>query len=94
MLKVVLQMYSKMPTKPKICIFFRFGLPTIGKVCVECCLHECFIHINPFCILETPKQVLLQNSEDPDEMSHNVASHQGLHRLLILKIMIYSDEKM
>ena len=22
-------MYSKMPTKPKICIFFRFGLPTI-----------------------------------------------------------------
>ena len=21
-------MYSKMPTKPKICIFFRFGLPT------------------------------------------------------------------
>ena len=28
LLKVVLQMYSKMPTKPKICIFFRFGLPT------------------------------------------------------------------
>ena len=26
MLKVVLQMYSKMPTKPKICIFFQFGL--------------------------------------------------------------------
>ena len=24
-------MYSKMPTKPKICIFFRFGLPTISK---------------------------------------------------------------
>ena len=23
-------MYSKMPTKPKICIFFQFGLPTIG----------------------------------------------------------------
>ena len=22
-------MYSKMPTKPKICIFFQFGLPTI-----------------------------------------------------------------
>ena len=22
-------MYSKMPTKPKISIFFRFGLPTI-----------------------------------------------------------------
>ena len=21
-------MYSKMPTKPKICIYFRFGLPT------------------------------------------------------------------
>ena len=29
MLKVVKQMYSKMPTKPKICIFFRFGLPTM-----------------------------------------------------------------
>ena len=24
-------MYSKMPTKPKICIFFRFGWPTIWK---------------------------------------------------------------
>ena len=24
-------MYSKMPTKPKICIFFRFGLPTKNK---------------------------------------------------------------
>ena len=28
MLKVVEQMYSKMPTKPKIFIFFRLGLPT------------------------------------------------------------------
>ena len=25
-------MYSKMPTKPKICIFIRFGLPTIVKL--------------------------------------------------------------
>ena len=24
-------MYSKMPTKPKKCIFFRFGLPTIRR---------------------------------------------------------------
>ena len=24
-------MYSKMPTKPKICIFFQYGLPTITK---------------------------------------------------------------
>ena len=28
-------------------------------------------------------------SEDPDEMQHNAAFHQGLHCLLILKIMIY-----
>ena len=25
-------MYSKMPTKPKICIFFRFGLPTKSHI--------------------------------------------------------------
>ena len=27
----------------------------------------------------------LANSEDPDEMPHNAASHQGLHCLLRLK---------
>ena len=31
------------------------------------------------------------NSEDPDEMLHNVAFHQGLHCLLRLKR--YSDKK-
>ena len=35
------------------------------------------------CILETPKWVLL--SEDPDEMQHYAAFHQGLHCLLRLK---------
>ena len=37
------------------------------------------------CILETPKGVLLASSEDPDEMPHNKAFHQGLHCLLRLK---------
>ena len=27
----------------------------------------------------------LANSEDPDEMQHNAAFHQGLHCLIILK---------
>ena len=27
----------------------------------------------------------LANSEDPDEMQHNAAFHQGLHCLLLLK---------
>ena len=30
----------------------------------------------------TPKWVPFTNSEDPDEMKHNAAFHQGLHRLL------------
>ena len=29
-----------------------------------------------------PKWVLLKNSEDPDEMLHSAAFHQGLHCLL------------
>ena len=33
-------------------------------------------------ILETSKQVSLANSEDPDEMQHTAAFHQGLHCLL------------
>ena len=36
-------------------------------------------------MLETPKRVSLTNSEDPDEMQHNAAFHQGLHCLLRLK---------
>ena len=36
------------------------------------------------CIQVTPKRVLLQNSEDPDEMRHNGAFHQGLHCLFVL----------
>ena len=35
------------------------------------------MHIT-FCIQETPT---FANSEDPDEMQHNAASHQGLHCL-------------
>ena len=30
-------------------------------------------------VQETPKRVLFTNSEDPDEMPHNAAFHQGLH---------------
>ena len=37
------------------------------------------------CILETHKRVLWQNSEDPDEMPHDAAFHQGLNCLLIFK---------
>ena len=33
------------------------------------------------CIWETPKGVLVTNSEDPDEMLHYAAFHQGLHCL-------------
>ena len=33
------------------------------------------------CMLEIP----LANSEDPDEMQHNAASHHGLHCLVRLK---------
>ena len=29
-----------------------------------------------------PKMGILANSEDPDEMQHNAAFHQGLHCLL------------
>ena len=37
------------------------------------------------CMLETPERVLLASSEDPDEMPHDAAFHQGLHCLLRLK---------
>ena len=30
----------------------------------------------------TPKQVFFANSEDPDEMPHSAAFHQGLHDML------------
>ena len=36
------------------------------------------------CILESTKRVLWQ-SEDPDEMQHNAAFHQGKHCLLRLE---------
>ena len=35
--------------------------------------------------METPFMGTLANSEDPDEMQHNAAFHQGLHCLLRLK---------
>ena len=34
-----------------------------------------------FCIREIPKQVFFAKSEDPDEMQHHAAFHQGLHCL-------------
>ena len=37
-------MYSKMPTKPKIRIFFRFGLPTIIDIGKSCSNRD-FFHI-------------------------------------------------
>ena len=39
-----------------------------------------FDRILTLCTRETPKRVLLQ-SEDPDEMQHHAAFHQGLHCL-------------
>ena len=33
----------------------------------------------------------LANSEDPDEMQHNAAFHQGLHCLLLKIKTIFSD---
>ena len=48
MLKVVFQMYSKMPTKPKICILFGSGLPTIrgrGRSIVHKRLKNDFTHV-------------------------------------------------
>ena len=33
----------------------------------------------------------LVNSEDPDEMQHNAAFHQGLHCLLTLKLSLGTD---
>ena len=34
------------------------------------------------CILKTSSMGTLASSEDPDEMQHNAAFHQGLHCLL------------
>ena len=33
----------------------------------------------------------LENSEDPDEMPHNAAFHQGLHFLLIERNTIFGN---
>ena len=37
------------------------------------------------CILETPKQVVLVNSKDPDEMQHDASFYQCMYCLLRLK---------
>ena len=37
--------------------------------------------LNPLYTVVTPKCILLANSEDPDEMPHHAAFHQGLHYL-------------
>ena len=44
-------MYPKMPTKPKICIFFQFGLPTIRLTLCSvgnfaCCFDVCWIFLD------------------------------------------------
>ena len=38
---------------------------------------ETLLSFLTLCILETPKPVTYANSEDPDEMQHNAAFHQG-----------------
>ena len=35
-------------------------------------------HLLTLCILETTKR-FFANSEDPDDLQHNAAFHQGLH---------------
>ena len=42
-------------------------------------------------ILTTPEMNTLANSEDPDEMQHNAAFHQGLHCLLRLGTEIHHN---
>ena len=39
---------------------------------------------NQVCAINNPLDTLV-NGEDPDEMQHNAAFHQGLHYLLKLK---------
>ena len=53
-------MYSKMPTKPKICIFFRFGLPTIeaddiGRKAVADCIES--LLVNKICLSQPHKML-------------------------------------
>ena len=43
------------------------------------------IHFLTLCIRENPSTGIMANSEDPDEMQHNAAFHQGLHCLRRLK---------
>ena len=43
-----------------------------------------FFLFNPLCT-GNPKKGTLANTEDPDEMQHNAAFHQGLHGLQRLK---------
>ena len=63
-------MYSKMPTKPKICIFFRFGLPTINHV---------FLDDAPMCGSRQGDK----GSGPPPALSQNLLflSHSGLNPL-------------
>ena len=48
---------------------------------------SCFFYCRP----ETPKQVLSENSEDPDEMLHIAAFHQGPHCFLLQTKSIFRD---
>ena len=41
-----------------------------------------FIIVNPWFTSDFKIMSTLTNSEDPDEMTHNAAFHQGLHCLL------------
>ena len=52
----------------------------------------CFGYEEPsHCILETPKQLVFENSKDPDEMQHDAAFHQCLYCLLRLKQLSGTD---
>ena len=44
--------------------------------------------INQRFVAGNPLTGTLANSEDPDEMPHNAAFHQGLHCLLLINLII------
>ena len=83
-----------MPTKPKICIFFRFGLPTIIPMVFP--LHIDTIRMELSILYSKGSQVEISKlwlfmslkivfisaiSADPDEMTPYEAFHLGLHCL-------------
>ena len=83
-------MYSKMPTKPKICIFFRFGLPTIER------LYTIIINItdNLKHLPYQPEQPYLPYPHQPPDPSPQAASsrqelsHRGMHFFLCISLPV------